>query len=151
MPGLPRQRGDTLHIREADMADAAAINHLAGDMGYKTVTPEIAEQRLRDILESTGDELWVAEEGDQVKGWLHAFVARRAGSSSFAEIGGLVVSASCRRQGIGRRLVDHAKQWARGQGLRLRVRCNTKRIETHAFYNALDFTAAKTQLVFDTD
>ena len=140
-----------MQIRDANLSDAEAINRLSGDMGYEVVSPEVAVQRIGDILRSEADRLWVAALEGDVTGWIHLSVARRAQSSSFAEIGGLVVSTRYRRQGIGRRLVEHALQWAKARGLRVRVRCNAKRTETHEFYRALGFRITKTQLVFDVD
>ena len=140
-----------MQIRDAVRADVEAINRLSGDMGYDVVSHAAAEKRIAALLQSADDRLWVAEDAGVVKGWIHVFVARRAGSSAFVEIGGLVVLPDCRRQGIGKRLVEHAMKWSRAEGLRVRVRCNAKRTQTHEFYRAVGFTDSKTQLVFDTD
>jgi len=55
-----------------------------------------------------------AERNGRVVGWLHAFVALRIESAAFAEIGGMVVDASGRGQGLGQQLVRATATWARG-------------------------------------
>jgi 4-amino-4-deoxy-L-arabinose transferase-like glycosyltransferase len=65
------------------------------------------------------------------------------------EIVGLIVGQGCRRRGIGRALVQKAERWALEIGSQvLVVRSNTKRVESHDFYAALDFNATKTQAVY---
>ncbi|NNG00406.1 MAG: GNAT family N-acetyltransferase [Desulfobacteraceae bacterium] len=75
-------------------------------------TRDVAEKRINDILESKTDHLWVFKADNQIKRWIHLFGANRVASDSFAEIGGLVVRSDCRREGIGRKLVERAMQWA---------------------------------------
>ena len=75
---------------------------------------------------------------------------RRLESVGYAEIGGLVVAATHRRQGIGRALADAAGQWARSMGHgRVRVRTNVIRQEAAAFYGSLGFDLRKQQKVFE--
>jgi GNAT superfamily N-acetyltransferase len=66
-----------------------------------------------------------------------------------AMIRGLVVDASRRGGGIGAALVEAASGWAAGHGFRtLRVRSNSVRERTHAFYERLGFARTKSQVVF---
>ncbi|NQY93459.1 MAG: GNAT family N-acetyltransferase, partial [Campylobacteraceae bacterium] len=90
----------------------------------------------------------VYENNGVIQGWIHFFIANRVASESFVEIGGLVVDSSVRREGIGKSLVEFVKHWAIKNKYKVKVRCNTKREETHIFYDSLGFENKKTQHVF---
>ncbi len=136
-------------IREAKKTDSKAISKLSLGLGYDIVSQEMAENRIGEILKSTNDNLWVFEEDQQIKGWIHLFLANRVASSSFAEIGGLIVSSNNRIEGIGKRLVEYAIQWAKANNLKIRVRCNEKRADSHIFYKSVGFSTKKLQHVFE--
>jgi len=118
-------------------------------LGYQAEPPMIA-RRLRAILASDTDLVVVAADAHgQVVGWLQAHAAHIVESGLRAEITGLVVSAEQRRRGVGSALVAEAERWATGIFAEaVVVRSNVQRAESHAFYPALGFTAAKTQHVY---
>lgn len=135
-------------IRPAHPHDAAAFAELSGQLGYPA-TEEDLLGRLMVLCGQADHLVLAAEKQGRVVGWLHAFVAQRIESPAFAEIGGMVVDASARGQGIGQQLVRAAVAWAHAQGLSsLRVRSNVVRTETHTFYLRLGFTSSKAQKVF---
>ena len=136
-------------IREAKKTDSEGINLLSLDLGYDIVSQEVANNRIVEILKSEIDNLWVFEEKNQIKGWIHLFIDNRVASSSFAEIGGLIVSSNNRREGIGKRLVEFAMQWAKANNLKIRVRCNAKRTDSHIFYKSVGFSSTKSQYIFE--
>jgi len=136
-------------IRDAKSTDVTEINKLSEALGYGDVTIEAAAYRLNTIINSSADKLWVYEDHNQLIGWIHLFVANRVASPSFVEIGGLVVSSDFRGSGIGRSLVEEAANWAKSKDLKIRVRCNVKRTETHKFYEAIGFKSTKSQHVFE--
>jgi len=136
-------------VREAKFDDARAINELSRLLGYKPLTDNVLTNNLETILTSKSDKLWIFEKENQILGWIHAFSANRVASAAFIEISGMVVSPDARREGIGRRLVDQAKQWAGEQNQNLRVRCNVKREETHKFYESVGFVLSKSQNIFE--
>jgi len=135
-------------FRKAVIADSIAINSVSKELGYKVQTQEIANDRIKVIIESDIDELFVFED-DEIKGWIHFFIANRVASPPFLEIGGLVVSSEFRRKGIGKQLVNYAIKWAKDRNLKTRVRCNSKRISTHEFYLAIGFSKTKEQHIFE--
>jgi N-acetylglutamate synthase-like GNAT family acetyltransferase len=135
-------------IRTATLKDAKSINSLSLHLGYESTPHDIAEERLQCLLESANDEVWVFEESSIILGWIHVFKAYRVASSSFNEIGGLVVNPKVRKKGIGRKLVEFAAKQATNQSIELRVRCNSQREETHQFYIKAGFTNSKAQYVF---
>jgi N-acetylglutamate synthase-like GNAT family acetyltransferase len=137
------------NIRLAKLDDCGSINQLSRLFGYPQTGDEVARDRLNVLLDSDADQVWVFEKEKQILGWIHVFIAHRLASAEFAEIGGLVVNTEHRRTGIGRCLVVAAQEWAAQLELRLRVRCNSKREETHHFYKALGFSEMKLQIVFE--
>ena len=122
------------------------LAELSGQLGY-AATPEQVRRRLQLIKRGAEHEVWVAEAAaGEVLGWIEVLLERTLISDREAEITGLVVDASCRGQGIGRRLMEEAEQWARDKGCRsVRLRSNVVRAEAHAFYERLGYSVFKTQ------
>ncbi|MCP4994083.1 MAG: GNAT family N-acetyltransferase [Gammaproteobacteria bacterium] len=135
-------------IREISIEDIDKINFLSAYLGYESSSIQEATNRLKEILESNSDYVWVYEEDGVIKGWLHLFVALRMASPKFAEIGGLVVDGASRRMGIGRKLVEQAMQWSKSNDFSLRVRCNLNRGDANQFYEDIGFECSKTQKVY---
>lgn len=118
---------DTSIIIEANIEDAPAINELSQALGYDSLPAGVLNDNLDNIPGSNLNKLWVFENENKILAWVHAFSAYRVGSLPSIEIGGMVVEPLSRRNGVGRRLVEQAKQWADEKNLVLRVRCNIKR------------------------
>ena len=70
-------------------------------------------------------------------------------TGAFVTIGGLVVDREYRGQGIGRRLLSEAEQWAAQQGCAIvRLWSSATRTEAHRFYEHVGYMNVKTQLSF---
>ncbi len=136
-------------IRGARLEDAPHLAELSGQLGY-AATPDAIRERLLQIEQETAHEVYVAEgAGGEVLGWVDLLIERALVSGNEVEITGLVVDESCRGQGVGRRLMEHAEQWARDRGCRsVRLRSNVVRAEAHAFYERLGYSVFKTQKNF---
>lgn len=135
-----------LIVRSATLIDSKRIKDVSAYLGYADVSLQETHHRLQTLLASKTDTVCVAEWDGQVIGWIHYFFARRLASASFHEIGGLVVVPEYRGRGIGQALVTHATRQHRGKW---RVRCHEARLETHRFYESLDFSGCKSQRVFE--
>ena len=96
-------------IREANINDHIEIHELSHHLKYDPVPSEVAFYRLKNILNSNFDKIWIIKRDGIIQGWIHIFIAHRVASPAFVEIGGLVVSPDSRRGGIGRALVEHVK------------------------------------------
>lgn len=133
-------------IRPAVIDDSKRIAELSGVLGYP-VTQEAVEQRLGRLLNQPSQLVLVAELAPGlVVGWLHAAEQELLESGQRCEILGLVVEASRRRTGAGKKLVEAAERWARGRGLdQMTVRSNVARTESHPFYERLGYVRNKTQ------
>jgi len=135
-------------IRSATLADANAVQRLAGQLGYPMDSQTLSE-RLAAILDDPGQTLLIAEIESQVCGWVYLLAGPDLLSGATAEIGGLVVDENRRGLGVGKALLQRAWDWAHHQGYReLRVRSNTAR-EPYVkdFYLANGYEVVKTQWV----
>jgi GNAT superfamily N-acetyltransferase len=138
-----------LTFREIMHADADALAQLSLQFGY-SVTVEEMQRRIGQLLIREDHCGFVALTQHQVVGWIHGFHTVRLESEAFVEIGGIVVAEHFRRQGIGQQLIEQVEIWATGfPAHKIRVRCNTQRIDAHAFYNEIGFEFKKEQKVFD--
>ena len=135
-------------IRRARPDDAARIALLSNQLGYPL--PEGEYRKRIEALAGVPDHLvLVADRGDEVIGWLHAFICPPLMAGREVEIGGLVVDEAQRRLGIGRSLMAEAERWAGTRDCTaIRVRSNTVRSEAHVFYKRQGYEELKTQHVF---
>lgn len=136
-------------IRPAELRDASEIARLSDVLGYPEEA-DVIRRRLERLLGSKTNAVFVAEDGaGELSGWIHGYLSQLIESEYRVEIGGLVVDARARRQGLGRQLVERLEVWAREQGVaELSVRCRDDRSEAHLFYDHLGFSLTKTQKVF---
>lgn len=137
-----------LSIRRMSALDLPTVASLSGQLGYAVVVPELT-RRFHALAADPNHGVFVAELDGRVAGWIHVFEQRLLESEPYAELGGLVVDAMCRRRGLGRALVEEARRWVVARKLgSLRVRSNVAREEAHQFYPALGFTVLRTQRVY---
>lgn len=148
---VPSNSIDNVIIRNADLADAATIAELSGQLGYP-VKEGVVRDRLVAILRREGNRVFVAVVSGKVVGWAHVVDEMFLESPPFAELVGLIVDHDTRGLGIGRHLVEACTHWAQGQGFQqIRVRSNVVREEAHRFYFKVGFTKIKSQTVFAMD
>jgi N-acetylglutamate synthase-like GNAT family acetyltransferase len=140
-----------IFIRRITERDAPTIAALCKQLGYD-LSVEQALENIRAVLTNRGHDAFVATDSEKVIGWIGLAQAIQIESPMYCEIRGLVVDDQNRKRGIGKLLVEKAKQWCKENGnKRLRVRCNTKRTETHLFYQHLNFKENKEQKVFEIE
>jgi GNAT superfamily N-acetyltransferase len=136
-------------LREIMPGDAAAVAILSGQLGY-TISEEQTLQNIQTIIKSKTSTAFVAVYDKEVIGWTSVSYNIQLESRPSAELRGLVIDERYRKKGIGKMLVEKAKEWGRERGIELlRLRCNVKRTETHIFYVRLGFTETKQQKVFE--
>jgi GNAT superfamily N-acetyltransferase len=136
-------------IRLARADDAERIAVLCQQLGY-SVSSEEARRRLEYIHQEDRHIVYVAElPHGHVGGWVHVHARSLLVVDLHAEIGGLVVDEGCRGRGIGKLLMQHAEEWARGQGCRtVYLRSNAIRKGAHVFYERVGYSVVKTSLTF---
>jgi GNAT superfamily N-acetyltransferase len=135
-------------IRSARPSDAEAIAALAKQLGY-TAEASLVADRLSRVLNRPDQQLLVADHSGRPVGWIHMLIAEYIEAEAFVVIGGLVVDRDHRKQGIGRRLLADAEEWAAQRGCSVvRLSSTVQRIEAHQFYERAGYTNIKTQYSF---
>jgi GNAT superfamily N-acetyltransferase len=141
---------DNMTIREARICDAREIAGLSGELGYPSPTERTVE-RLRSLIARKENGVLVAlsREGS-VLGWIHVYITHLLETDPFAELGGFVVTAERRGQGIGKHLMAEVERWVAQRGIsKIRIRSRSTRVDAHAFYEKCDYRIDKTQHVFE--
>jgi GNAT superfamily N-acetyltransferase len=138
-------------IRQITPDDAASITNLSHQLGYPLTAEQIL-QNIKAILATSDHDAYVAVHDNLVVGWIGVCQSILLESLPYCEINGLVVDEKSRGMGIGRKLIDKARQWAKEKGNdKLKLRCNVIRTETHLFYQHLGFKDVKKQTNFELD
>lgn len=133
-------------IRDPRAEDFAQMADLAQQLGYAITAADVAA-RIAPMRGSAEHGVFVAElAGGQIGGWVGVFVYRSVEAEARAEVSGLVVDARLRSQGIGRRLLERAEQWAREKSCgAIGLRTNVVRERAHSFYERQGYLHTKTQ------
>jgi len=135
-------------IREISLNDAETVNFLSQQLGY----PLSLEQTLHNIsavVKSDDHTAFVALYENKIVGWIGAAYSIMIEVMPHCEINGLVIDENYRGKGVGKKLIEKVKEWAKEKGTdKLSLRCNVKRIQTHLFYEHMGFTAVKQQTNF---
>lgn len=123
-----------IRIRSAEPGDAQPLVELAGEIGGEEgawlLTTDawrsVAEERryLRAVRRHPDAAVYVVEDGERVVARLSLARDIHPASRHVADLG-LMVSASHRRRGVGRALLDQAVVWAESVGVR--------KLELHVF------------------
>ena len=134
-------------IREARAEAAQALARLnREEMGYGYPVDKTKE-KLAMLLESGKDKILVAELDGAVAGYVHLNDYDVLYADHMKNIMGIAVSSSCRRMGIGRKLLAAAEDWARETGAEaVRLVSGEGRTGAHAFYRSLGYSGNKKQL-----
>ena len=136
-------------IREVTVQDAEEITMLSHQLGYSIFQHQTL-QNIKGLKQSNDYEVFVAVHEQQVIGWMGVSYHISLESLPLCEVHGLVVNEKHRGQGVGKMLIEEAKQWSREKGVsKLRLRCNIKRAGAISFYQKIGFIEAKQQKVFE--
>lgn len=136
---------DGIHLREATVDDLPAVLALYAQPGLDdgdVLSPEQAREVFAQFARYPSYRLFVACDSGRVIGSYALLVmhnlAHRGTPSAIAE--DVVVDQACRGQGVGRRMMEHARAMAREAGAyKLALSSNQKRTRAHAFYESLGF------------
>lgn len=127
-------------IRPVAAGDGTAVKPLLDQLGYALDADEI-ERRIAFIAGAAEQCLLVAEdESGKPAALLHVYGRAALEKPPEAVVQALVVRDSLRGQGLGRRLMALAEDWAAAQGYRhVSLSSRTGRDGAHAFYQGLGY------------
>ena len=136
-------------VRPMTARDSRDVASLSNQLGYPSSASDI-EKRLGTMTQGADFGAFVAEATDgRVVGWIHVYIVRLVEADAYAEIGGLVVDANSRGQGLGKTLLAACEKWASERGYStMSVHSNMKRSEAPPFYEGMGYGIVKTQYVF---
>jgi GNAT superfamily N-acetyltransferase len=138
-----------IFIRQIAPGDAAEVTALSHQLGYPLPVKQIL-QNINAILATSDHDVYVAMYDNRVIGWIGVCHTIMLESQPCCEINGLVVNEKYRGKGVGKLLIEKAKQWGKERGNdKLKLRCNVVRTETHLFYQHLGFKEVKQQINFE--
>ncbi|GGF74540.1 N-acetyltransferase GCN5 [Paenibacillus albidus] len=132
-----------LQIRRCGMNDLERVTALLREFGYPT-TLSVMKERMESMANDPFHCTLVAELENEVVG----MIGLRQVSSYYkqqdciTEVTALIVSEELRGNGLGKRLMAAAEEWAREQGcceLFLRSGNRVERAPAHAFYRHIGF------------
>jgi GNAT superfamily N-acetyltransferase len=146
---LPIKLTMEIFIRQMSESDASAVAILSRQLGYSLSEEQIL-QNIKAVLADKDHDAFVAVYEKQVVGWIGLAHSIQIELPPYCVINGLVVNEDYRGKGIGKLLIEKAKQWGREKGNNtLRLRCNVKRDEAHLFYQHHGFKETKQQILFE--
>lgn len=132
-----------LQIRKFSMEDLDRITAMLREVGYPT-TLSVMKERMEAMEQDPLHSVFVAEMNNQVVGMVdfRQVTSYCKQHECIAEITALIVDERLRGQGLGRRLVFSAEEWARVQGcsqIFLKSGNRVERAPAHAFYRRIGF------------
>ena len=130
------------------MDDAKEICRICSDdLGYDC-KEDYVKARLTH-LNKDRECVFVAEVEQKIVGFIHVERYELLYLPVMANILGLAVSSLARRQGVGSKLIDEAKQWAAQNDIStMRLNSGKARTEAHEFYRHNGFDHEKEQIRF---
>lgn len=138
-----------IQIRQCDISDVEAIYELnARELGYD-YPKDKTEEKLKQLLESDKDKIFVALIDNDVIGYIHANDYDVIYAPHMKNIMGIAVSSGSRKKGIGRALLSAVEDWARESGAcGVRLVSGAARTGAHEFYRHCGYSGDKQQINF---
>lgn len=135
-------------IRKYEISDHVDICKICNrELGYNCEKSLVSKQ-LENLNENR-EMVFVAELNARVVGFIHVEKYNVLYLDSMVNILGLAVLSNYQMQGLGRKLIDAAIQWAKEMGIyTLRLNSGINRKEAHQFYRRIGFGEEKEQYRF---
>ena len=135
----------SVHIRQAESTDVAAVLTLYAQIDFNNDAVLSEAEALKIFAEFArypSYRLFVAMDAAQVVGSYALLVMHNMahGGMPSAVVEDVVVASAHQGRGIGRQMMDHAKEEAKAAGCyKLALSSNLKRRAAHSFYDSLGF------------
>ncbi len=138
----------SINVREVKITDYTDIYLLNQELGY-SYPKEKVKERITYITQNTKDIIFVAQQDNEVIGYIHGSPYELLYSDSLINILGFVVKEKHRSTGVGNMLVNHFECWAKENGYRgVRLVSGFDRLSAHRFYQKHGYVNRKDQKNF---
>ncbi|MFA5015573.1 MAG: GNAT family N-acetyltransferase [Actinomycetota bacterium] len=136
-------------IREIRITDYLEIYNLCCQHGYPFTKKQI-KANIETIINEGRDKIFVeVNSNDKVIGYIHLSPYKLLYFEPLVNIMGIVVDEKYRRQGIGKRLIQSAKEWTKLNNFKgIRVISGNQRKTAHIFYESVGFKFEELQKNF---
>lgn len=136
-----------VEIRECRLSDCNDIYELnKNEMGYDYPC-EDTYKKLMKLIKSESDKIFVAVSDNKTIGYIHINDYESVYAPPMKNIMGIAVAEKYKRQGIGRKLMNEAENWAKNTGAyAIRLVSGAERKGAHEFYYSCGFEKTKEQL-----
>lgn len=136
-------------IRLCTLDDAAAVYELNKQEMWYDYPLEKTKQKLKQLLESETDRIYVAVTDEKVVAYVHARDYDVIYAPQYKDILAIAVFAQFKKRGIGRALLEAVEEWARQSGAAgIRLVSGSVRTGAHEFYRRCGYNSDKTQINF---
>lgn len=137
-----------VNVRKIKAADYNDIYLLNQELGYEFPIEKVKE-RIEYITEHTKDTILVAEQDNEVIGYIHGSPYELLYSDSLINILGFVVKNKFRSTGVGNILIESMESWAKENGYAgIRLVSGYERVNAHRFYQKHGYINRKDQKNF---
>ncbi|CAI3257655.1 GNAT family N-acetyltransferase [Enterococcus cecorum] len=135
-------------IRKYEISDHVDICKICNKELRYNCEKSLVSKQLENLNEDR-EMVFVAELNARVVGFIHVEKYNVLYLDSMVNILGLAVLSNYQEQGLGRKLIDAAIQWAKEMGIyTLRLNSGINRKEAHQFYRRIGFGEEKEQYRF---
>jgi predicted N-acetyltransferase YhbS len=139
---------NSIQVRLVMESDFQDICLLSKELGYECDEQKV-KKRIKYILKNTKDIIFIAEQGDEVIGYIHGSPYELLFADSLVNILGLVVNAQHRKLGVGGRLIEKLEGFAKENGFSgIRLVSGSDRLIAHKFYESHEYVYRKNQKSF---
>ena len=136
---------NTISIREIISTDFKDIYLLSEELGYEYEKQKV-KKRIEFIMKNTKDVIFVAQQNDEVIGYIHGSPYELLYADSLVNILGFVVKEQYRYLGVGSMLIEKLEFWAKENAFcGIRLVSGYERSNAHKFYEKHGFVNRKNQ------
>ena len=138
-----------VEIRICALEDASAIYELNKQEMWYDYPIEKTTEKLKQLLKSEADRIFVAVVDGNVVGYVHARDYDVIYAPQYKDILAIAVFAANKMQGIGRALLTAVENWAKESGAAgIRLVSGSVRTGAHEFYRHCGYNGDKQQINF---
>lgn len=137
-----------INIREIEITDYYDIYTLSKELGHECSIEKVKD-RIAFITENTRDIILVAQQENEVIGYVHGSPYELLYSDSLINILAFVVKEKYRSTGIGSIMIKNLEDWAKENGYSgIRLVSRFERTDAHRFYQKHGYINRKDQKNF---